>query len=102
VIKSFIQPAPGLKQYLPKKPHKWGIKVWASCGVSGIVYDFQIYTGSGSGSDNDDPNLGVGGNVVRHLTSSLPENVGHKEYFDNYFSSVYLSISYPEQCLCAG
>ena len=63
--------------------------MWARCGVSGIVYDFHIYTGSGSGSD-DDPNLGVGGNVVRHLTSSLPENVGYKVYFDNYFSSVYL------------
>ena len=31
-----------------------------------------------------------GGGVVRHLTSSLPENVGHKVYFDNYFSPVYL------------
>ena len=25
-----------LKQYLPNKPNKWGIKVWARCGVSGI------------------------------------------------------------------
>ncbi|XP_028413305.1 piggyBac transposable element-derived protein 3-like [Dendronephthya gigantea] len=80
----------GLRQYLPKKPHKWGIKVWARCGVSGMVYDFQIYTGSGSGSEDDDPLLGVGGNVVRHLCSSLPKNVGHKVYFDNYFSSVHL------------
>jgi hypothetical protein len=63
--------------------------VWARCGVSGKVYDFQIYTVSGSGSDNY-PNLGVGGNVVQHMTSSLPKNVGHKVYFDHYFSSVYL------------
>ena len=34
-----------LHQYLPKKPHKWGIKVWACCGVSGFVYDFDMYTG---------------------------------------------------------
>ena len=82
----------GVKQYLPKKPHKWGIKVWARCGVSGIVYDFQVYTGAGSGAGDDDntPNLGVGGNVVKHLTSSLPSHVGHKVYFDNYFSSVNL------------
>ena len=33
-----------LKQYLPKKPNKWGINVWARCGISGIIYDFEIYT----------------------------------------------------------
>ena len=84
----------GLKQYLPKKPHKWRIKIWARYGVSGIVYDFQVYTGAGSGASDDDnaPNLGVGGNVVKHLTSSLPCHVGYmlEVYFDNYFSSVNL------------
>lgn len=52
----------GMKQYMPKKPHKWGIKVWAQCGVSGIVYDFQVYTGASSTASDDDntPNLGVG------------------------------------------
>ena len=37
-----------LRQYLPNKPNKpnkWGIKVWATCGISGIRYDFEIYTG---------------------------------------------------------
>ena len=34
-----------MKQYLPKKPHKWGFKVWARAGISGIIYDFEIYTG---------------------------------------------------------
>ena len=54
------------------------------------MYDFQFYTGSGSGSEDDDPNLGVGANVVTHLTTSLPANVSHKVYFDNYFSFVEL------------
>ena len=27
-----------LKQYLPKKPIKWGFKVFARCGVSGLTY----------------------------------------------------------------
>lgn len=30
-----------LKQYIPKKPKKWGIKVLACCGFSGITYDFM-------------------------------------------------------------
>ena len=34
-----------LRQYLPKKPYKWAIKVWARCSVSGTAYDFEIYCG---------------------------------------------------------
>ncbi len=65
-----------------------GIKVWARCGVSGMVYDFQVCTGAGSGSNNDNLGLCVGGNVVRHLTTSLPINVANKVYFNNCFPSV--------------
>ena len=34
-----------IKQYFPNKPNKWGIKVWARCGISGVVYDFEVHTG---------------------------------------------------------
>lgn len=40
-----------LKQYLPNKPYKWGIKVWARCGVSGILYDFEVHTGKTTKAD---------------------------------------------------
>ena len=78
-----------MRQYLPKKPNKWGIKVWARCGVSGFIYDFEVYTGKSSSSPiaND---LGVMGNLVLRLTSGLTNNVGHKVYFDNLFSSIPL------------
>ncbi len=33
-----------LKQYNPRKPHKWGFKVFSRCGVSGIIYEFEVYT----------------------------------------------------------
>ena len=42
-----------LKQYLLNKPNKWGIKVWARCGVSGIVYNFEVYCGK-NGSKVDE------------------------------------------------
>lgn len=29
-------------------PKKWGIKVFTHAGVSGLVYDFQVYTGKGT------------------------------------------------------
>ena len=33
-----------LKQYLLKNSNKWGIKVCASCCISGIIYDLEVYT----------------------------------------------------------
>ena len=78
-----------LKQYLPNKPNKWGIKVWARCGVSGMVYDFEIYTGRSSKAEAQ-PALLMGGNVVYRLTQTLPRNVNHKVFFDNFFSSIAL------------
>ena len=81
-----------LRQYIPKKPHKWGIKVWAHCGVSGIVYGFKVYTGASSKGNGISvrESLGAGGNVVAHLSSSMPKNVGHKLYCDNYVSLISL------------
>ena len=32
-----------LKQYLPKKPHKWVYKVFAHCEIKGIIYNFKVY-----------------------------------------------------------
>ena len=34
-----------IKQYLLNKPNKWGMKVWGRCGISGVVYDFEVYSG---------------------------------------------------------
>ncbi|KAK9977045.1 hypothetical protein ABG768_018866 [Culter alburnus] len=37
--------AGSLRQYLPSKPHHWGFKIFVRAGVSGMVYDFLVYTG---------------------------------------------------------
>jgi len=79
----------GLRQYLPKKPNKWGIKVWARCSKSGIVHQFEVYTGKGS-TENDDPALLMGGNVVMRLLTELPKQQNYKVFFDNFFSSIAL------------
>lgn len=34
--------AGNLRQYMPKKPKKWGFKMFVRAGVSGIVYDFFL------------------------------------------------------------
>ena len=81
-----------LRQYLPKKPHKWGFKGWARCGVSGIIYDIEVYTGK----QKDNQEFGKVGSVVKHLVSSLPKNGGHTVFFDNVLSSVELVQSLKE------
>jgi len=34
-----------LKQFVPKKPHKWGYKIFMLCDTRGMVHNFEIYTG---------------------------------------------------------
>ena len=42
-----------LKQYLPKKPTKWGFKLWARCAATGFLHVFDIYQGKGTGMGTD-------------------------------------------------
>ena len=35
-----------LKQYIPSKPHKYGYKVFVLCNNSGVIHDFEVYSGS--------------------------------------------------------
>ncbi|XP_049835106.1 uncharacterized protein LOC126278874 [Schistocerca gregaria] len=60
-----------LKQYVKSKSHKWGIKVFARAGSSGIVYDFEIYRGKGT--VHNDAGLGISGDIVIRLVEGLPK-----------------------------
>ena len=77
-----------LKQYLPKKPVKRGIKVWMRADATlGYVSAFKVYTSKKSGSVEK----GLGANVVKCLTNSL--NGSHRHvYFNNYFTGVDLLL----------
>ncbi|XP_028396032.1 piggyBac transposable element-derived protein 2-like [Dendronephthya gigantea] len=78
-----------LKQYLPKKPKKWGFKLWARCSSTGFLHVFDIYQGKGTGMDDNDnvPDCGLGGNVVLKLCSALPSDRNFKVFADNFFSN---------------
>jgi hypothetical protein len=82
-----------IKQYNPKKPHKWGYKIYVLSGISGFAYDFEIYSGK---QDNillpEEVDCGASGNVVVRLSRSIPSNVNYKVYFDNYFNSPELQL----------
>ena len=53
-----------LRQYLLNKPHKWGFKTWRLSGVSGFLYDFDVYQGH---SNKSNSTFGVSDNVVVKL-----------------------------------
>ena len=74
-----------LKQYMPKKPIKRGIKVWVLGDSSnGYFNRFDIYTGR-----KEDREVGLGAYVVKKLTEDLKDKY-HHVHFDNYFTSFQL------------
>ena len=77
-----------IRQYMPKKIHKWGIKVFTRCGISGMVYDFIIYTDKIKTPQEVD--LEACANVVIHLTNSLTRTCFFLVYFNNYYTSLKL------------
>ena len=78
----------GLKQYMPNKPIKRGIKVWMRADAdNGFVSDFQVYTGK----KGDAAEKGLGSKVVKSLSEKLYGSYRHM-YFDNFFASVDLAL----------
>ena len=74
-----------LKQYMPMKPVKWGIKVWVLGDSSnGYFSKFKVYTGKQEARE-----VGLGEHVVKTLTRGL-EKKNHHVFFDNFFTSVNL------------
>ncbi|XP_067939620.1 piggyBac transposable element-derived protein 3-like [Watersipora subatra] len=77
----------GLKQYIKSKPKKWGYKIWVRSGVSGYVYDFQLY--QGASGNRPEKVLGLSPDVVMWLPDRLAGK-NHKVYFDNLFTALEL------------
>lgn len=88
--------AGNLRQYMPKKPKKWGFKMFVRAGVSGIVYDFFIYTGAstfdGMACSEAENDLGLGGKVVVQLCKTIEKPNESIVFFDNWFTSLDLIV----------
>ncbi len=71
-----------LKQYMPMKPIKRGVKVWVLAdSYNGYFWKFE--------GKQQDRQVGLGGYVVKTLTKGL-ETKNHHIYCDNFFTSVKL------------
>jgi hypothetical protein len=85
-----------LKQYMPAKPVKRGIKVWCRADAhNGYLCEFEVYTGRIEGVQG-----GLGKGVVLRLSQGL-QGLHHHLYFDNFFSSVSLLTTLLEKGLYA-
>lgn len=75
-----------IKQYLPKKRNRFGIKLFVLSDVeTGIIIDFIVYCGAAT--EIIDPcNLGVGGGVVSTLMRDYFGSYRHL-YIDNWYTS---------------
>ncbi|XP_076156111.1 piggyBac transposable element-derived protein 3 [Alosa pseudoharengus] len=91
-----------IKQYLPKKPKKWGYKVLVLCGSDGIPHNLEVYVGKAV-HPPDLPDIGASGNVVLRLAEPIPKNKNVKVFFDNWFTSVRLMLVLAQQGIhCVG
>ena len=70
-------------QYMPKKPHKWGMKAWVLADSSnGYVWKWELYTGKQEREDG----VGLSHQVVMSLSRPL-QHKGYHLYCDNFYSS---------------
>lgn len=73
-----------LIQYLPKKPHKWGLKAWVLVdSTNGYVWGWQLQTGKAEGTVEH----GLAHRVVMQLTNNHKlEHKGYVVHTDNFYS----------------
>ena len=82
-----------VRQYhLPKKNRKWGFKNLVRAGANGFMYDFYLYGGKESNEVTHYNHLQKSVQVVAKLCEELPRNVGHKDFFDNLFTTLDLML----------
>ena len=76
------------RQYMPKNPHKLASKLWGRTGISGVLYDFDIYQGKANKGPTADKtsDVGISSSVVVDLYLALPDDHNLKVFADNFFT----------------
>lgn len=72
------------KQFIKGKPIRFGFKLWSCCSADGFCYNLDPYAGACS---ENDPNYGLGENVVLRLLKIVSEPSEHTVTMDNFFMS---------------
>ena len=91
-----------LRTYNPKKPKKWGYKIFVLSGVDGLIHNLEIYTGKIEPCPGQ-PDIKASGNIVLLLLAAILRGVWYKIYCDNWFTSVGLQTTLSKQGIaCLG
>ena len=73
------------REYMPKKPIKWGIKVWMLAEPkTGYISNFEVYLGKSTSSEHAE--LGLGTRVVMDI--SKPFHHTHLHFISTTFSTL--------------
>lgn len=80
-----------LKTYNPKKPKRWGYKIFVLADQHGIVHNFEFYTGSVPVPE-EVSDIGASGNVVLRLASVIPPHMSFKLFYDNWFCGIDIQV----------
>lgn len=83
----------GIRQYNPRKPHKWGLKNFIRAGQSGMIYDFFFYTGAAK----DGEEKSSARNVVLQLCNNMLTGCNYKLFYDNWFTTLDLCLDLKER-----
>jgi hypothetical protein len=75
------------KQYIPKKHKRFGIKTYKLCDMTVYTYNTSVYLGKNR--QNATQTMTATHTKVKSITSMV-EEVGHKIYMGNFFSSLDL------------
>jgi hypothetical protein len=83
-----------LRQYMPQKPQKWGIKIWCmACLVTKFVWNFAVYYGKTEETE-EVPRVTRGeARLARKVVLDLVADVQDKDHaisMDNFFTFVGL------------
>jgi len=83
-----------LLQYMPKKRHRWGVKLWSLCdAVTHYCLTFFVYKGANNPEDKREINQnGLGYYVVvKLLTMTNLLQKGYHVFVDNFFTTINLA-----------
>ncbi|XP_005094394.1 uncharacterized protein LOC101860488 [Aplysia californica] len=75
-----------LKTYNPKKPNKWGYKIYVLASAQGLILYKEFSTGQIDPMEGQ-PDLKASGNIVLPLLQPIPHGQWHKPFTDNWFTS---------------
>lgn len=74
-----------LKKYEPRKPHKWGFRLYMICGADGFLHNVEV-----CGEPVPKTQSGKAKEIVLRLASIVPSNQNFLVYFDRWYTTLDL------------